>query len=455
MKRVPITYWYGPVGYDDGIDMATRGYIRSLLSVGYEHIVLNARGGKVSYLNREDIADLVDLMGFPKHLHKETVRVQAGDPRIGTPWPHLPDEVVCDQAPSHAPEGYVGMRWKNIIQEGEVDQDYYREHPATLDWEPVTELAVAHFDPGELSRARDGLARDSGGTVPIVGITAWEPDRVPKALAQQLSDLSALIVPSLHTREAFIRSGLSCPIYVVPHALSISPLSDAEYEESTQRRPNKYLFYSIGSNIPRKNLCGVIEAYCRAFGPEFKGVGLIIKTRGNPPSLKRLYEDGVKVSGCSTWPRIAIYGDSWPSSSIRRLHLTSDCWVDATRGEGFGLCQQEAAALGNQIVTTSWGAQAEVAATVDQSGLVDWSRLVLCSLVPVDESMVALGPYDSSQQWAESDMGDLVDAMRSAREAYSGKRIAQARRVASEYSLERIGGLLRGVLRGVVDREVG
>ena len=168
MQSVPITLWFSSIGIGDGQDMATRGYLRSLLAVNYKYIVLNERAGKVTHLDREDLAEFQDLFNYPKHLRKESVRIRAGDRRIGKPWPHLPKAAPVEGPPG-APVGAVGVVWENIIQEGEIDQDYYRKHPEArqLEWEPVTELLVAHFDPGQLARARDALARQSGGQTPI------------------------------------------------------------------------------------------------------------------------------------------------------------------------------------------------------------------------------------------------------------------------------------------------
>lgn len=454
MEQIPITRWYSNLGVGDGQDMATRGYLRSLLAVGYKYLVVSdvaqpityhTSVGRVRGQQASELAEFEDLYGFPKHLRQPLRRVERGDPRIGQRWAHLPDETVIPVA-SHAPDGAVVARWTNVIREGEVDQEYYQEHPEELgaSWEPVVEAVVAHFDPGQLARARDGIVvRGGGNNAPIVGITAWEADRLPAMIAMSLSDLDMLIVPSEHTKEAFLCSDfdVDCPIKVVPHALGMAPLSDEEFTASTSRNSSRYVFYTIGTDILRKNLRGVIEAYCRAFGPDFDGVGLVIKTSGGPKQLKQLYEDGVRAAGCAKWPRIAIYGERWPDEKMRRLHLNCDCWVDATRGEGFGLGQLEAAAMGNPVLTTGWGAQTEIVS--DTSTI---TKLTPYTLTNVDAEMATIGVYDESQQWADPDIDALVSNMRDAAFERLGKRRVQADYIGKRYGLQAIGKTLRGAL---------
>ena len=178
--------------------------------------------------------------------------------------------------------------------------------------------------------------------------------------------------------------------------------------------------------------------------PILKHVGLVIKTSGDPLSLKKLYEEGVRQSGCTEWPKIAIYGDCWSDEKMRQLHLDCDCWVDATRGEGFGLPQLDAAAMGNPVITTGWGAQIEI---VDDPQIT--KALVPYELIPVDPKMAKIGVYDENQQWANPDLSALAKAMQEAVFSQWNKRISQADCILKEYGEFTIGARLNKLLERV------
>jgi glycosyltransferase involved in cell wall biosynthesis len=416
--------------------MATRGYLLALDRVKYEWLI--AQPDRFTLLDDVELDPIRHLMSYPKQFRHERPRVQPGDPRIGGRWKNLPDEWEVGS-------GTQVVKWDNIIREGDTDHDVPIPGPDEK-WQSKTECIVLHFDPGKLARIRDALARQSGGEIPIVGLTAWETDRIPTAIAQQLSDLDALICPSQHTANAIRRSGLDSdvPIHVVPHALTIRPPSAGEL--SGRSETGRYVFYTIGTNIPRKNLAAVIAAYCRAFAPTgFKDMGLVVKTSADSGGLRALYRDGLELSKTGASPKIALYGEKWPASRIRELHLQSDCWVDATRGEGFGLPQCEAVIMGNPVITTNWGAQTEV---IQAPGVE--AHLVESSLVPVDEAMAAIGVYRSDQQWADPDVDCIAAAMQSTSAAgKQPKRLEGARATAEMYSLEKVGVQLMGVLDAV------
>lgn len=450
ITEYPVTLWQSTLGTGDGQDMATRGYLRALMEIGYEYVVVLPRGSHVEHLDEPWVQPFLPILGYPKKFDAPPLkRIQEGDPRIGKPWKHLEDaseRVLQVPAPTHAPAGTPPTKWDTRVAVGEVDQDYYREHPEERQprGKARTELLVVHVDPNRLARTRDQLARDSQGEVPIVGITAWEADRVPAALAQQLSDLDCLIVPSDHTARAFRKSGLDpeCPVRVVPHALTMPRLSDEEYSKSVNNPSTRYVFYTVASDIPRKNLRGLIAAYCRAFAPRFENVGLVIKTGGDKDALKALYNEGCELGSTRVWPKIALYGDRWSDEKIRQLHLQGNCFVSATRGEGFGLGEAEAALMGNPVVSTGWGAVPEV---LDLPGMM--LTKVGYDLVAVDEDMSAYGAYAPDQQWAEPHIDELADAMRRCAVERWPKSLAQARVLEKTYSLKRVGGKLASALK--------
>jgi len=448
MPEYPCTLWHSSFGVGDGQDMASRGYLRALMEVGYEHVVVSPRGLPREFHFAAEYEDFRPIFGFPEKFVKKLKRVEPGDPRIGSKWEHL--EPMTIPPPAHAPKKAATITWDAIVQEGEIDNDYYHDHPEELgtDWTPRNELIVLHYDPGQLARARDAIAIESGGEVPVVGITAWETSGVPPAIAQQLSDLDLLIVPSSHTARAFRGSGLDvdCPIKVVPHTLGFHPLTDAEATRASRAAHRQYRFYTIGTDIPRKNLRTLIAAFCHAFYPSFEQVKLIIKTSLDAARARKLIREGVELFGKPCNPSVVVFGEKWSDAQIRQLHDQGNCWVDANRGEGFGLGQVEAAAMGNPVITTGWGAAPEA---LDFPGVMVVKTEY--TMRPVDDEMANIGPYRGDQLWADPEVNSIVDAMRTAAVERWPKSLSQARAVGERYSRRKIGETLARALEGAKD----
>jgi len=438
MQRFPVTYWYSGLGVGDGQDYGTRGYLRSLMEVGYEHILIPP--ADKLHLYEKEFEEFYPFFEYPPKYQFHKKLIEEGDPRVGQRWEHMKNEWYSESGPC----GPISepTKFDNIIRAGDVDHHYYKDHPMTNQWEPRCEAVVMHFDPGKLARTRGVLVQSSGGEVPMVGVTAWESDRIPTATIQQLSDLDMLIVVSPHTAKAFENSGLDQEVLVrvVPHALDMRPL---DHEPAPKPAHDRYVFYAIGTNIPRKNLKAVIAAYSRAFeAQQHKGVGLVIKTQGNNDNAKKLREDGFELAGTKTSPKIVIYTDTWSHARVRSLHMGCDCFVSATRAEGFGLNELDAASLGNPVITTDWGAAPWVL-----KGLVDdYNYLVPGTICKVDPEMAKYGVYDERQQWCDPDVDALADAMKRAFDARQPKSLERAALTAERYSNERVGGLLASAL---------
>lgn len=434
----PVTMWHSALGEGDGIDYSTRSWLRALLTVGYEHVLV-VPSGRLRLHDDPELSEFAPLLEYPEKYRFRKKLVEAGDPRVGGQWTDMPAVTWADSGNGNM------VKWDNVVRVGDVDRDYYRDRPQTSPWSPRTELVVIHRDPNKLVRTRDTLARMSGGSVPVVGMTAWEYDRVSEGTAQQLSDLDMLVVQSEHTRRAFERSGLDPDVLVrvVPPALTTAPLSADELAVLRPRESGRFVFYAIGTLIARKNLEAVIAAYCRAFGPTgFEGVGLIVKTQASFDKLEGLMDRALALAGTRTQPPVALYGDRWPLEKIRLLHTQGDCYVEATHGEGFGLAAVEAALMGNPVITPEWGAQAEAV-----SGLVDdYNTLISGKLVPVDPEQARLGVYTPDQQWFNPDVDALANAMRQAVERWLPKSLERARLAADRYSNARVGQLMAAAL---------
>lgn len=399
------TLWYAPLGMKDSHDFATRGYLDALMSVGFQGLRLppSFATGLLD-LNNPDLERFAPLAlgtGLPP-----VVRIQPGDPRIGTPRPVGNADGVLSGADPLADED-------KLYKAGDVDLAAQPvDAHVTAASDPVTRILI-HHDPGSLVRNLSGMLRGGRPQATLIGLTVWEPDRIPAGLAQVLSELDMLLVPSEHTKQAILRSGFDSLIEVVPHAFDCA----RRWPRPTGNPAgSQFRFYTVAAPIERKNLVTLVAAYLETFRSD-EEVVLQIKTSGNKAGVQKLMQDAAGLVGSQNHPKVLWYLGHWTDAAMCHFHQTSDCWVSATRGEGFGMGEVEAALSGNEVITTDWGAAPEL--------LGEGHRLVPCDLVPVPTHMAKIGPYSESQRWADPARGALGAAMRAAFLARRGKRPEQ------------------------------
>lgn len=396
----PITMWYSTFGMGDGHDFATRGYLLSLLDAGYEGIRIPP-SMHTALMNLSEGDDdpsfkrLLELSQPPKHLQLPPVkRVEAGDPRIGEkrnrPW-------VDDDGINH--DHFIE------VVEGMVDPDVDQKMASGDEAKTAVECVVIHHDPASVSRIYGSHIRvDRPEDVAYVGITVWETSHIPDPIARVLSELDLLIVPSQHVRHAFLRSNVDVDIEVVPHTFDPSVWREPVLNELPKRiDDDRFVFYTIGTPIERKNQRGLLRAYLKAFEGR-NDVLLRIKTI-NKKTIRKLVREVREELGISENPPIQTFTEQWPVEKMRAFHLAGDCFVSATRGEGFALCEFEAKLCNNRVITTNWGAAPELLRAED--------FLVECHTTNVF-GMEGIGPYEIDQAWAEPNEESLVSCMRAA-----------------------------------------
>ncbi len=199
----------------------------------------------------------------------------------------------------------------------------------------------------------------------LLACTTFEQTVLPGKTVAMLNGFDGVIVPSQFNLDSFRASGVSTPIWVVPHVVEPAVAGGARPgREVTRARygigPDTFVVYVIGPWQTRKAIPSCIEAFLRAFGPG-EDVLLVVKTSG------RDYVAGVPASQSLALllgrrhrvPRVRLISKDLPDVELTALLHGCDCSLSLSRGEGFGLTIAEAIAEGIPAVVTGWGAPRE------------------------------------------------------------------------------------------------
>ncbi|WP_028603908.1 glycosyltransferase family 4 protein [Ottowia thiooxydans] len=303
----------------------------------------------------------------------------------------------------------------NLARDDTALQDLSAIRAATsrpLDYSTV----FAHTGPDQWPQFFEGGKRN-------VGYTTWEADALPPHWKPWLDLADAICVPCQLNEQTFSKAYLRPPVHVIPH-IRRHAWNDFTVTELNAMRaslgipPDHFIFYSINSWDPRKNNIGLLRSYLEAFSAD-SPVTLILKTSeqgyGAAPfypwqDTSALANDAIaditSASG-GAQAQICLLPYELSGRGIDMLHALGDCYVSASRGEGWGMGIFDAATRGTPVLATGWGGQ------LDYLGS-DWPGAIPFSMraVPVWPPSAPL--FWPPQRWAEPDFEGMVKAWQNA-----------------------------------------
>jgi glycosyltransferase involved in cell wall biosynthesis len=289
-----------------------------------------------------------------------------------------------------------------------------------------------------------------------IGRVFWETDKLPADFAQNCELMDELWTGSKANADAIRAAGVTRPIKIIPEAIDPDIPDDIPvYKVPKVKDGTEYTFYSIFEWTERKNPMALLEAYWREFESQ-ENVGLVIKTYVDnfTPDRRSEIDNNIKMlkkqMGLSHYAPVYLYRGLMDRYQVYRFHQTFDCFVSAHRGEGWGIPQMEALALGKPVISTDLGGIHEY--------LIDGihARLVPYELVQLSQNSRNQQWYTSDQKWAQIDIRELMNTMRDVfdhraqAEAMGNRAIKLVREL---FSLETIGDLMvrqLGKLEGTV-----
>ena len=239
----------------------------------------------------------------------------------------------------------------------------------------------------------------------------WETDSLPKWWVWALNLVDEVWTGTEWNKQAFIKSGVTKPIYVFPQALNTNPPPARPFKISTieNDKLKKYIFYSIFQWIERKDPWSLLEAYWREFERE-RDVLLLLKTyrdrfdrEDSMGIVKQIYEFKNRL-GLKDTPEVNLYTDGLDRFDMLRLHETGNCFVSAHRGEGWGIPEVEAMAHGKPVINTNLGGF-----NCHVPSALYWPVSYIEENV---HDMNYVPWYDQSQKWGKINISELRKAMR-------------------------------------------
>lgn len=217
------------------------------------------------------------------------------------------------------------------------------------------------------------------GQRPVIA-TMWEATRLPPSFRENLHEFDLVIVPSEQNLELF--SQFHSDVVKVP--LGVDP---DRWAFRARQEPGRYFTFLIGGSGARKGTDLAYAAFRRLWGRDGSwGDGpipqLVFKSPKNEPYVgERIERIGGRIS----------------DEEEVELYASAQCYIQPSRGEGFGLQPLQAIAQGCPTILT------------DAHGQAEYAR----HAIPIGYTMKKADYfiYGDAGDWWEPSLDDLCDRM--------------------------------------------
>lgn len=235
-------------------------------------------------------------------------------------------------------------------------------------------------------------------------LTMWEANVLPESFRESIDNLDVVLVPSDHNVELFSRWHSN----VKRVLLGVDP---AEWHYTERSVPGRWFDFLIGGSGARKGVDLAWKAFLAAFPDGSWGTGPI-------PRLVMKSPKGYEGAGDPPiTDRIMVVGGKLPTSDLISLYASAHCYLQPSRGEGFGLQPLQAIAQGLPTILT------------DAHGHASFAHLGWGLDTTLAQSDYFI--YGDAGDWWEPDFDQLVDHMRWMYDNW-GTAVERARHSAAE-----------------------
>lgn len=196
----------------------------------------------------------------------------------------------------------------------------------------------------------------------------FETDRIPPAWVEKGNQFDFIMVPTREVAIALMQSGILKPILVIAPPFDMSIYTQNFKPLDIPGIEGRTVFYNICQLSGKKGIDLLLRAYYAAFCDMPDEVILILKTYIGMQDRTRDREqitnfiNNIKA-GCRIpvpkLPPVLPILDIMDDEEIYSLHKTGHCYVNSSRGEGWGFPQFEALVLGNTLISHNQGSFAD------------------------------------------------------------------------------------------------
>jgi glycosyltransferase involved in cell wall biosynthesis len=263
-----------------------------------------------------------------------------------------------------------------------------------------------------------------------IGMSAVvETDRCNPKWIDACNRMSHVIVPSNFTKSVLKRSGiLTTPVSVIPEWFdkNIEAENFKEIDLGNIDTDFNFLVISqLNSNNAlddRKNIFNTIRWICEEFNGD-QSVGVFLKTNSGKGTTidkkitKNIMQQMIKAFGKKEFPRIYLIHGNMEKEEVASLyaHDKINCFVSATRGEGYGLPIVDAAASGMPVVATNWSGHLDF--------LGDKFTKINYTLSEIRDEKEDKRIFFKGFRWAQPDENDFKEKIRNVFKDYKNKKL--------------------------------
>ncbi|MCB9831690.1 MAG: glycosyltransferase [Planctomycetes bacterium] len=241
--------------------------------------------------------------------------------------------------------------------------------------------------------------------------TMFETDGLPADWLEPMLAMDAVFVPSEFNRRTFIEAGVPAEmIEVVPPSIDVEAYR-AEPQPIDLGTTRSYRFLSVFDWTRRKGWEFLLRAYVEEFGAD-EDVCLVLKVWSSfkrssdqiAAEIESFIRDelGRDPGSC---PDITILDRDIPSREMPNLYAAADCYLQPSRGEGWGRPIMEAMAAGLPVVATGWSGNTEFMRR-------STSFLLEFGVEPCGPEAVREAAWFAGQSWARPHVPHLRHLMR-------------------------------------------
>jgi glycosyltransferase involved in cell wall biosynthesis len=273
-----------------------------------------------------------------------------------------------------------------------------------------------------------------------IGYWAWELAELPDVFCSNLYIFHEVWTISGFCTNAIEKKlfvpALTVPLYADPDRTVIK--NGREYFNIDK---DVFLFmfaYDCTSYVARKNPQAVVQAFLKAFSPEDRHVGLVLKLNYHE-NYKEHVDELREI--LSPYPHIYCIDKYLTDDEMRTLIHLSDTVVSLHRSEGFGNLPLGAMALGTSVISTAWSGNMEYMNHMN-------TALVGYNMIPVDGQYCGSTMGDGLM-WADPDIDEAAEYMRRmvSDKSWREKLIANGKYTADEcYNAATVGKIIRNRL---------